>query len=139
MCPAGNVKGNYVVFHSPFSLLVFLSLSTSAEDPSSELEERALTSLTGAKRCEGEEGGNTEHGQLDHNANKYHAPEERQHKATRQQNQGETKDKQGRIRTEDGRGERKTADEIRNMQKETQPVQFKKHHLNDSTGRCGQQ
>lgn len=139
MCPAGNVKGNYVAFYLPFCLLVFLSLRASAEDPSSELEERALSSLTDAKRCEGEEGGNTEHGQLDHNANKCHAPEERQHKATRQQNQGETKDKQGHIRTEDRRGEGKTASEIRIMQKETQPVPFKKHHLNDSTGRCGQQ
>lgn len=114
----------------PFSLLVFLSLSASVEDPSSELEERALTPLPDAKRCEGEEGGNTEHG---HNANKCHAPEEREHKATRQQNHGETKDKQGHIRTED-----RTA-EIRNVQKETQPVTFKKHNLNDNTGRCGQQ
>ncbi|XP_053477650.1 kinase non-catalytic C-lobe domain-containing protein 1 isoform X2 [Ictalurus furcatus] len=101
------------------------SFRASVEDPSSELEERALTPVPDAKRCEGVEGGNTEHG---HNANKCHAPEEREHKATRQQNHGETKDKQGHIRTED-----RTADEIRNVQKETQPVTFKKHHLNDNT------
>ncbi|MCI4376250.1 hypothetical protein PGIGA_G00186180, partial [Pangasianodon gigas] len=114
-----------LVNHDPSSLV-------SVEDPSSELEERALTSLPDAK-SEGEEGGNTEHGQLDHNANKCHAPEEREHKATRQQNKGELKDKQGHMRTEDRREEGKTANEIRNMQKETQLVTFKKHHLNDST------
>ncbi|KAK3553467.1 hypothetical protein QTP70_003510 [Hemibagrus guttatus] len=102
-----------------------------SEDPSSELEERPLTSLPDAKRCEGEGGGNTEFSQLDHNANKCHAPEEKEHKATRQQNQEETKDKQRHIRT-DRRGEGNTANEIRNLQKETQPITFKKCHLNDS-------
>ncbi|KAF7710291.1 kinase non-catalytic C-lobe domain-containing protein 1 isoform X2 [Silurus meridionalis] len=100
------------------------------EDPASELEEGALTSLSDAKRSEGEEGGNSAHGQLDHNANKCHAPEGREQKATRQQTQGETKDKQEPIRTEEGN--RNTADEIRNMQKETQPVTFTKHR-HDST------
>lgn len=123
-----------VAFYGSFSLLVFLSLRASVEDPSSELEKRALTSLPDAKRCEGEEGGNTEHGQLDHNANKCHVPEETEQKAAKQQNQGEIKDKQGHIRTEDRKGEVKTASVIRNMQKETLPVIF-----HDNTGRCGQQ
>lgn len=104
----------------------------SAEDRSSELEERALTSLPDAERCEVEEGGNTEHGQLDHNANKCHTPEEKEHKATKEQNQGEIKDKQGHIRTEDRKGKGKTANVIRNIQKETDT-------FHDNTGRCGQQ
>lgn len=116
------------------SFFFLLSLSASVENPSSELEERALTSLPDAKRCEGEEGENIEDGRLDHNANKCRAPEEREHKETRQQNQEENKDKQGHIRTEDIRGEGKTANVIRNIQKETQQVA-----INDSTGRCGQQ
>ncbi|KAG7333906.1 hypothetical protein KOW79_002313 [Hemibagrus wyckioides] len=107
------------------------SFLVSVEDPSSELEERPLTSLPDAKRCEGEGGGNTERSQPDHNANKCHAPEEKEHTATRQQNQEETKDKQRHIRTE-RRGEGNTANEIRNLQKETQPFTFKKCHLNDS-------
>lgn len=126
-----KMKG--ILFYFIFlSLYLFFSLSMSVEDHSSELNERALTSLPDAKRCEGEEGGNTEHGQLDHNANKCHAPEEKEHKATKQQTQDGIKDKQGHIRAEDRKGEGKTANMIRNIQKET--VTF-----HDNTGRCGQQ
>ncbi|KAM9477928.1 kinase non-catalytic C-lobe domain-containing protein 1 [Clarias gariepinus] len=94
------------------------SFLVSDEDPSSELAENALTSFLNAKKCEGEEGGNTEHGQLDHNSDKCHALEEREHKTTRQHNQ--EKERQGYIRTEKGPGGGNTANEIRNMQKETQ-------------------
>lgn len=111
----------------------FLTLRACVEGPS-ELEERTLTSLLNVERCEGEEQKNTEHGQLDHNANKCHSPEKREHKATRQQNQEETKDRQGHMRTEYRKGEEKAANVVMNMQKETQPFTF-----NDSTGECGLQ
>ncbi|KAK2852488.1 hypothetical protein Q7C36_007689 [Tachysurus vachellii] len=105
------------------------SFLASVEDPLSELEERSLTSPLNPKRCEGEKERNTECSQLDHNANKCHVPEEREHKATRQQIKEETKDNQGHIRTS-RRGEGNTANEIRNLQNETQPIT--KCHFNDS-------
>lgn len=110
----------------------------SAEDPSSELEKRALTSLPEARRCGGEEERNTELCQLDFNANRCHAPEEEEHKVTRQQNLEKTEDKQ-RHRRMDRRREENTANESRNMQKETQAVTVRNdsdQHPNDSEGRC---
>lgn len=126
--PSGDVKRKDVELILPFPYLFFFPLRVSVEDPSSELAENALTSFLNAKKCEGEEGGNTEHGQLDHNSDKCHALEEREHKTTRQHNQ--EKERQGYIRTEKGPGEGNTANEIRNMQKETQL---------GGTGRYGQQ
>lgn len=112
----------------------FLTLRACVEGQS-ELEERTLTSLLNAERCEGEKQKNAEHGQLDHNANKCHSPEKREHKATKQQRgEEETKDKQGHMRTEYRKGEEKAANVVMNMQKETQPFTF-----NDSTGECGLQ